>query len=242
MEKSNKMMLGAALVVALVALAGAGYAASNYTATTINGGNSLQSEYIELTQTGDAKYSENLFLEDSLSYDTLNYWKVVDEVGSAVTVYKPHLDTTISVSGTTATVTPVNTGGKYVKVSGPLELNIDTTNASGVTSVKLDISVTNFTPVLGMKYAILLNGATYDYFAEVTDNNGWHFNSIRATDIYSVELYIGLDETNLVTVTEAEAGDKAGSYIGSSDNIASAGFAITNPSVFTFVAEPVVTP
>ncbi|MBO6084541.1 MAG: hypothetical protein J6O90_05630, partial [Candidatus Methanomethylophilaceae archaeon] len=70
--KSKKVtMLAAALVVAVVAAAGIGYAATSFTATTTNSGNGLDSTYIVMSQTtATTAYGENM-LKD-VYFNTVN--------------------------------------------------------------------------------------------------------------------------------------------------------------------------
>lgn len=57
MKANRKVMLGAALVVAVVALAAVGYAAVSYKAETDNNDNSLAVTYVYFTQGGEGKFT-----------------------------------------------------------------------------------------------------------------------------------------------------------------------------------------
>lgn len=87
MKAKKKTMLIAAFAVAIVALAGVGYAAV-YTATTTNTANSLTSTYIVLTQTGGDTYATDWL--STIYYDTVN-----------------------TTSSSNTEYTPVWSGGKY---------------------------------------------------------------------------------------------------------------------------------
>lgn len=252
MKSNKKTMIAAALAVAVVALAGVGYATlDSYKAVTINGNNDLDSEYLVLSQSGNGMYQGDLFKEDSFFYDTLNFWNTSATPAATVTLYKPLADKDISAAGV------VTDGDEYALVSDEFNLVIDKTHASDVNSVKLDITVTNFVPVPGLSYVIVLSGGESSTavtlkadYVPASENvvAGWHFPSVNISSIstFAVGLYIGIDtsSTAVVSVTEAQAGQYAGNYIPEDANIASAGFNVdsqsqTPKSAFTFVVTPV---
>jgi hypothetical protein len=89
MQNKKVTMLAAVLAVTIIAMAGVGYAAVTYKATTTNDNNSMDSTYIVLSQGQAAKYSEN-FLAD-LYFDTDTKWEAGEAAGEGqdVSTYTP---------------------------------------------------------------------------------------------------------------------------------------------------------
>ena len=68
-HKKRKVMLIAAFAVAVIALAGVGYAVTGYKATTVNYDNTATGKYITVTQTQDTAY-EHTFNADNVLFHT----------------------------------------------------------------------------------------------------------------------------------------------------------------------------
>ena len=161
-------MLAAVLAVTIIAMAGVGYAAVKYTATTVNSNNAMDQTYIKLSQSADEDgiYSTDGFLKD-IYFDTVT-------------------------DATTTTYTPV-----FTHVMGAKEFTLagedDTANAA-VASVLLSLTVgqknnpaesidlkvtTEGFNTNGLVYymAVTGNGATA-YKEILPYNNGWEFTGI----------------------------------------------------------------
>ena len=212
--KSKKVtMLAAALVVAVVAAAGIGYAAvSNYTATTSNTNNTLDSTYITVNQGGTGTYDSNTFFK-GLYFDTVN-------VSDGEFNYYPVCDYTISADDVPAAKTDMtdrHTG--YAKVSEDLQLTVVKAN-SKVESLSLTIEATNFTPVTGLSYTMVIfdNATTPNYVAKtITTGNTWTFNDtlsidagLNASAVYTVALYISATSGTPCTTAPTHAGFQQG--------------------------------
>lgn len=223
MATSKKTMYVAALAVAIVALAGVGYAAAvqQYTATTTNANNNLESTYIELTQTGGQVYNSEFF--DKFYYDTVNSGTTLTD---AATTYKPVFTHAVDVDNKTI----ADTGTlNYALVSKQVTVKFVHTNDADLSNVKLEIKATTpFTKIAELSYIIVMKDSTgvVDIQGYDSTKGGWIFESVSVAkgttgSSYTFEMYIGL--ANSGTLVPSTAGD-----------IGSAGF--TNPVTFEFKA------
>ena len=167
--KSKKVtMLAAALVVAVVAFAGVGYAAvTQYKATTTNDANSASTTYITLTQGGSAKYDDASFL-DKLYFNSYNV-----ESGTS---YSPIFDfKTESAEGVTTLVelqtakdaTELAADGVttltnyYSRIGKDLTLTVAPTNSKADSfDLKITVLDNKFTPIAGLTYTFMLTKTT----------------------------------------------------------------------------------
>ena len=208
--KSKKVtMLAAALVVAVVAAAGIGYAV-NYTATTSNDKNSIDSTYMTIKQGGDAAYSKNFFV--GITYLTEN----IDASHNKFTpVFDSRYDTSSNrivntAGGTEESPLPLN----MAKISNDLELTIDTTKSKD-TSVTLDVTVTPFTPQ-GMTYVMYLTNTDGTVVGHANyEANKWTFSltvaANNSTDnVYNVALYVECTTPITIEGTPSETFNSAG--------------------------------
>lgn len=135
-------MIGAALAVAIIALAGAGYAAvTQYTATTTNSNNSMGATYMTMTQDGTGEYTNSSFLTD-LYFDSVT---VSDNVINYTPVYTHN-----STFGTDGDKT-------YALISvEDFVLNVAQTGTP-VSTATLEITAkTGFTPTTGLDYTMVV--------------------------------------------------------------------------------------
>ena len=148
--KSKKVtMLAAALVVAVVAAAGIGYATSPaFKATTSNGENVLQSTYIVMKQDGNGAYFD---LFSAIYFDTVT--SKASATAAEVTTYTP-VCSYVEADGQFKAPTGTETA-TFALVSKPLTLEITKNNASSETAT-MEIEADNFTSVTGLKYTMVL--------------------------------------------------------------------------------------
>ena len=213
--KSKKVtMIAAALVVAVVALAGIGYA-TTYKATTTNTDNSIASTYITLSQDGYGSYAGNFF--DKVYFDTMTVKASGDS--EATTTYTP-VYTHVKNTGANDTYTPVTgtTVGDYALISLPLTITIAKTNSTQ-TLATMKVTVTHFAKLSGLDYTMILGSIddttkvitatkTAVYGGESGNTTDWTFENVSISDnstSYKVFLFISADsalsaETNLNTV------------------------------------------
>lgn len=205
--KSKKVtMLAAALVVAVVAAAGIGYAAvTSYKATTENTNNALDSTYLTVTQSGGegaGAYTYN-FLKN-LYFDSEN-------TAENVTKYTPVYDCVVGEEG--GTVSEETTGANMAKISKDLSLKIVPTN-SDAENVSITVTTENFHHVTGFTYTMVLLDTTGKIVKKVTNNNtdGWSFGTValnqegdKAADTtYTVMLFLSGSVTTSSTVSMNE--------------------------------------
>ena len=187
-------MLAAALVVAVVAAAGIGYAAvSQYTATTENSNNTIGSTYIVISQENGPVYA-TATLFDKVYFDTSTKYNATAQ--AVQTIYTPvytHHNTTLAQSTFVQNPDPYAPGEgdtQYALISVPLTLKIAKTN-SGATTADIDVTVTNFNKLDGIDYTMVIatsnstvstitatsNGV--EDVAAAADNTGvWSFEGI----------------------------------------------------------------
>ena len=245
--KSKKVtMLAAALVVAVVALAGVGYATS-YKATTTNDGNDLETTYLVIKQTSGAAYNLDLF--KAVFFDTETTGTVSGTEGNYtyghITKYTPVYDYYLAENSSTYVADADTTETcNAALISKPLVLSLQKTN-SAQTTADLRVTVSNFGAIEGITYTMILvasssNGnivayKTSDYGAQEQVNNeggwnGWYFSGVsigaaNSTDPVTYTVYLFLS---------------AGAAVSEVSTIASAGFNTGTgtdvKSTFTFEA------
>ena len=156
--KSKKVtMLAAALVVAVVALAGVGYATTAYTAKTTNGNNTAQATYLIIEQVGGegtAAYNGDWLTK--VFFDTEN----TGSGTNTFTLKKEYVNDNGSISKTASDPT-------MALISIPLKISV-TKHNSGDTTLDLSIKTTDLkttTQIAGLTYYIAVGTAA-------TDDNG----------------------------------------------------------------------
>lgn len=168
---SKKVRNSGGLVLLLIALllvscVGIGFAYMALTSEQEIDNNTITNEYIVLKTD-----SEDVL--ETIAFDT-----VTD--GTNVTGYKVHTagGDTLTISGT-----PTN----VLKISDPTwKVNVTKTNVSDSDSVTygLTVTVTDFTPVAGLNYVMVINNVVVAY------NSGWTFSGLSYATDYSVALYV----------------------------------------------------
>ena len=166
---NRKVRNGGSLALLLIALllvscVGVAYAYSALTSEQEIDNNTITDEYIVLKTN-----SEDVL--DTIAFDT-----VTD--GTNVTTFKVHTAESITISGT-----PTN----VLKISDPTwKVNVTKTNVSDSDSVTygLTVTVTDFTPVAGLNYIMVINNVVVAY------NSGWTFTGLSYATDYSVALYV----------------------------------------------------
>ena len=236
-------MLVAALVVAVVALAGIGYATSpEYKATTTNNDNTLDSTYIVLKQGEDGKYFD---LFEAIYYNTVTTKASTD--ASEVTTYTPVYDYLLDQTNGYQKISGEQTGA-YALVSKVLTLNIEKTN-SNASSAKMTIEASNFTGITGLKYTMVLvkdpgsstaipvtyqddvteatNGkAVWEIDIALNNTAGEGYTAQNAPTEYAVYLFVSL-ANSATPATPAEGQSMATGGFGST----------TTKSIFTFTVD-----
>jgi len=211
--KSKKVtMLAAALVVAVVALAGVGYAAvTEYKATTTNTGNNLGYTYLKIEQTGAGAYNDEFF--SAAYFNTVNTGTYSSTAGvSSVTTYTPVNDYAMPVTNS-----EIATGTAVALVSKILQLTITPENIGEKETANLEVTVNSLTPVDGLHYYMVLatsasntytcvNVVEYQPVSPGSTSYSWNFGSIaidneNAKDYY-VMLFIGGNTTENATLTD----------------------------------------
>ena len=213
--KSKKVtMLAAALVVAVVALAGIGYAATSYTAKTTNTDNGLNSVYLTATQGGSGDYTNNFFT--GVYFNSENTKSTTDS--TSVTVYKPVCDWKVVTSGDDKIYQPIGTNatdGTLAKVSNVLKLRIDSNNNAAETATVAVKATTGFTPVAGLTYTIILatpgtEAGTFKLVgtpAALTTGDTWSFSSVPIAKIDDTSQYVEYSVIMFISGTTTGAMD-----------------------------------
>ena len=223
--KSKKVtMLAAALVVAVVAVAGIGYAAT-FTAQTTNTDNGLDSTYIVMSQTSaSTAYGENM-LKD-VYFSTVN-------TDANETEFLPVYDVSVATVGETKTYTlNATTSATLMSASNVLTLAFEKQNFEEDT-VNLVVTADGFDPIEGLTYYMVLgntSGNSVTMVKEAPYNNGWTFSGLDiSANEPSFDVYIFIGGT---VDSDAENIDK----------IDSVGFSNTEDlaTTFTFVATATV--
>ena len=149
MQTKKTTMLAAGLVVAIVALAGVGYALS-YTAITTNTNNTMKPVFIEMTQSGADQYDADAFLEDL-------YFNTVDDEGELT--YAPVLTHVYTESAGNSIFTeateqaPANhINVDYALLGKGITLSVNFVNVVAGTTLSLAIQAENFNSVAGLSY------------------------------------------------------------------------------------------
>jgi len=213
MQTNKKTMLAAALVVAVVALAGVGYAVS-HTAETTNTDNTLTAQSTVVTQDGDGRYDVASWTTD-ITFHSITEGVTTGSGQSAstevTTKYTPVY--THKIDGTSVTTGEGVTGLNYALASTVLSLTFTPSNETQGT-FNLDVVATSgFTPTPGLEYILVIApsgttvaSASYTATKVSTDyDNGWSFTGLNfgtataaglATAVtYTVFLFVGVDET-----------------------------------------------
>lgn len=198
--KSKKVtMLVAALVVAVVAAAGIGYA-TTYTAKTTNSDNTLGSTYLTIEQGATGKYTENFLTK--IYFDTET--EKAADAQTATTTYTPvyEYDNTYTAS----------TSGTYALISKVITITIghkDNGQASGTLIVE---ATEGFTKATGFTYDMVIKtgssgvaGGTAGTFTDADPDTGakakWTFTvdlpqAANETKVYSIALFVKGSTTN----------------------------------------------
>jgi hypothetical protein len=228
--KSKKVtMLAAALVVAVVALAGVGYAATTYKATTSNSGNTMESTYITLAQGGQGSYAVDKFFT-SIYFDTVN--KTDANTFYYTPVYTHKLDNHVFVP-----LSDTVTVGDYACVTDPIQLTISKVNSTD-TSVEIVVTPTTLTPVNGLEYTMVLDGAAEgisDTYSATFANGKWTFDSVALGGDNSTNLTASITYDVYIFISLKSDAPEEGALPGEGQNIATAGFSTT--TTFDFVAK-----
>lgn len=135
MKSNRKMMLSAALIVAVVALAGAGYAVVGYTATTTIEGNAIKdSEYLKIAADGTAYsgLSGEYGFNTVTTYDSGYKLTFGEAIGGTYTQY---------VHGTTVNTTADGADHKCIVVK-TITLTVDFSNAASAASASVTMTAT----------------------------------------------------------------------------------------------------
>ena len=218
-------MLAAALVVAVVAAAGIGYA-TQYTAQTSNDGNTLESTYIVISETGGTAYKDIL---TKVWFNTINTGTNNGTTVSSVTTYKPVYTHTIGTDNIAVAGTS-SAPGTYAKISDDLTLTFDMGHTTDTTA-SFTVTISDFTAVNDIQYTMLLNSANHNYKADFTTGNTWSFSSIDLSGADSTTHTLTYTVSIYISVT-SESGEITP---GTEQNISTAGFS-ANGSTLTFVA------
>ena len=148
------------IALLLVSCVGIGFAYVALTSEQEIDNNTITNEYIVLKTN-----SEDVL--ESIAFDT-----VTD--GTNVTGYKVHTDSTVG-----------GTDMDKISVSS-WKVNVTKNNVSDSDSVTygLTVTVTDFTPVAGLNYVMVINSVAVAY------NSGWTFSGLSYATDYSVALYV----------------------------------------------------
>ncbi|MBQ3735527.1 MAG: hypothetical protein II855_01200 [Candidatus Methanomethylophilaceae archaeon] len=179
--KSKKVtMLVAALAVAVVALAGIGYATVAYTATTTNGNNTIDVTYVQLSQDGDAKYAKVSFIGKEY-FNTVSAWTGDYNTGSEQITY--------TVTGETPAVSPATNVSAYIiSKSGDDGLKLKITDTDGAL-YKIDITANAAMGGSGIHYYFGLQKGSdaIIWSADEGQVSGstttWTINTVPAADV-----------------------------------------------------------
>lgn len=185
MKANRKVMLGAALVVAIVAFAAVGYA-TVYKGTTENSGNSIGVTWVKLSQGDAAKYNGESFLGDII-FDTQN-------TGVDATTYTLAENWTAQYTGVTGA--PSETAKKLDK--GNLTLTLaDTESASYTLKISTtDVWPTGFTGLtLYFGIATDLEDSSTFKWASAGSTSEWTITGVTA-ETYHVVVGVSGTATN----------------------------------------------
>lgn len=248
--KSKKVtMLVAALVVAVVALAGIGYATSPaYKATTTNNDNTLDSTYLVLKQSDNGSGGAYFDLFEAIYYNTMTTKAAAttEEPNPVeVTTYTPVFDYKKD-SSSYQKITGEEVGTMAL-VSKALILNIERTNSSG-TDATMKIEADNFTGITGLKYTMVLvkdpSGTaipvvttTADVTTPTSGKAVWSIpitlndnTDHNATTQYAVYLFVSLADSS-TPAAPAEGQSMATGGFGSTSTKSTFTFTVTVPAV-----------
>lgn len=152
------------IAMLLVCGIGVGFAYSALTSEQTVNQNTLDDEYIVLK-------TNSTDVLDTIAFDTVTN-------GTDVTQYKVHLGTDAE------TITLGGTPTKMLKISdADWKVNV-TKKTTESTSYTLNITVSDFTPVAGLHYVMVINGVAVEY------NSGWAFTGLSYATEYTVALYV----------------------------------------------------
>ena len=190
MKANRKTMLGVAFAVAVIALAGVGYAAyDGYTATTTNTGNTVGTVYNKITLGSNTAADYTSFmLDDGIEFDSVT--------DAAVTTYSFHnLDTKIKLDNGTYSIDNDIQSATAVKISDDLVVTVDASHG-GAGALFLKV---NKTFVLGNNVTFLVKADSTFYLMSdlvvVGVGNGTQIdtfsNAANQTTTISVYAYVG---------------------------------------------------
>lgn len=150
------------IALLLVSCVGIGFAHMALTSEQEIDNNTITNKYIVLSTD-----SEDVL--ETIAFDT-----VTD--GTNVTGYKVHTTESITISSVS---TPV------LKISDPTwKVNVTKNNVDDSDTYGLTVTVTDFTPVAGLNYVMVINNVVVAY------NSGWTFSGLSYATDYSVALYV----------------------------------------------------
>ena len=152
------------IALLLVSCVGIGFAHMALTSEQEIDNNIITNEYIVLKTN-----SEDVL--DTIAFDT-----VTD--GNTVTGYKVH-----TAGGDVLTINTEDT--PVLKISDPTwKVNVAKNNVSDSNTYGLTVTVTDFIPVAGLNYVMVINNVVVAY------NSGWTFSGLSYATDYSVALYV----------------------------------------------------
>ena len=197
MQTKKTTMLAAVLAVAIIALAGAGYA-TQYSATTTNTGNTMGVTYLTMTQSGTNSAYEQNFLTDLL-FDSANSGTST----SNSTTYTPVLTGKLANNAYTAEQDDNN----VAKISKDLVLNITPTGTNpGTINLAVKVLDNAFSANTLLTYTMVISGvASADYDP---DKGGWFFENLSLQNSGSTALTVFLVVKlagNTTSLTPAQA-------------------------------------
>lgn len=236
-------MIGAALAVAIIALAGAGYAAvTQYTATTTNTNNYMDTTYMTVTQSGTGMYTTSTFLTD-LYFDSVTNYDA--DANPAVSVEYTPVYTHYSNYSETAPTGEGTPEKAFALISNVLTLTVA---QEGTPVDKVNIAVTaggvcNFNPKLVYTLYIMSDATgaepktATDVSAAVTTTNTaadptWTFQDVALSKTgnttLTVMLFVSLAQNvDSLTAEEATTGFGTGGETLTAQNTTSFEFKLT---------------
>lgn len=211
MKANKKTMFAAALAIAVIALAGVGYAAT-YHAVTVNSGNAAQSAYIVADQS-----SYNAILSGTVDFDTLTDATHQGALDGDTT--KPYY----VIPGGTTTIGTTGFSGK--SISEERSITVTPSNVAA-TSYTLDVACSDTTK---------LNSGWHFYVA-VTDNAETQYVDLSSpsqidivlkNNAVTVQLFIAGTPLNLTSYTGYNTMGSSTTYDGAASLVTSVDISFT---------------
>lgn len=207
---SRKMTLVATILAIALLAVGIGYA---YTAITTNSGNTVNAEYITLTQNGDAAYT---FTDDEAKvyWDSDNKRIWVDDDDDSETPDVSKIQTKYTISDTTVEVPVYGVTYKAVALaSAPIQI-VATPQSGGTASAALNCTfeTTGFDYDADAVFIVAFSDAaamTSPSYALITDDDAWSDNQFTigvTSSTYNtkyVQIYYACKSTGIV-VTDGD--------------------------------------